>query len=359
MNSSAPKFTAGIDVGDRLCHMCVLDADGNVERRDEFPTSRAGVSGALEDFDGERIRVVLEVGTHSPWMHEVIVDLGHEVIVANARELELIAKNDKKNDRNDAELLARLGRVDPKLLAPIWHRPKEHRRALALLRTRDALVRSRTILINNVRGLVKTTGGRLAKFSSETFAAKAKLELPKELLKIVKGALRTIEATTKEIRGYDKEIAKLAKKKFPETELLQQVHGVGPVTALAFRLTISDPSRFKKSRTVGSYLGLCRRQQQSGHDPELRISKCGDGFVRKLLVGSAHCILRGGAPDSDLRRWGKAIYVRGGRNAKKRAVVAVARKLAVLLHRLWVTGEVYEPLRNSSRSAQADLVTRN
>jgi transposase len=356
MNSIVPRFTAGIDVGDRQSHLCVLDADGNVERRDEFPTSRAGVSGAFEDFDGEPIRVVLEVGTHSPWMHEVLVDLGHEVIVANARELALIAQNDKKNDRNDAELLARLGRVDPKLLAPIWHRPKEHRKALALLRTRDALVRSRTILINNVRALVKTNGGRLPKFSSEAFAKKTKELLPKDLLKIAKGVLRSISSATEEIRKYDKEIARLAKKKFPETGVLQQVHGVGPVTALAFRLTISDPKRFKKSRTVGPYLGLTRRQQQSGHDPELRISKCGDGFVRKLLVGSSHCILRGGAPDSDLRRWGKAIYARGGRNAKKRAVVAVARKLAVLLHRLWVTGEVYEPLRNTARTTP---VTRN
>lgn len=356
MEYTAPRFTAGIDVGDRFSHLCVLDAEGKVERRDEFPTTRAGVSGALEDFDDAPIRVVLEVGTHSPWMHEVIIDLGHEVIVANARELELIAKNDKKNDRNDAELLARLGRVDPKLLAPIWHRPKEHRRALSLLRTRDVLVRSRTILINNVRALVKTNGGRLPKVSSETFVKKAKELLPKELLKIAKGVLRSISTATEEIRKYDKEIARLAKKKFPETKHLQQVHGVGPVTALAFRLTISDPRRFKKSRTVGPYLGLTRRQQQSGNDPELRISKCGDGFVRRLLVSSAHCILRGGAPDSDLRRWGKAICARGGRNAKKRAVVAVARKLAVLLHRLWVTGEVYEPLRNA---ASADLVTRN
>jgi transposase len=330
-----------------------------VERREEFPTTRTGLSEALEDFDEEPIRVVLEVGTHSPWMRDLVVDLGHEVFVANARDLELISKNDKKNDKNDAELLARIGRVDPKLLAPIWHRPEEHRRALSILRARDALVRSRTILINNVRALVKTNGGRLPKFSSETFAKKAKERLPKELLKIAKGVLRSIEAATKEISKYDREIGKLARKTYPETELLQQVHGVGPVTALAFRLTISDPRRFKKSRAVGPYLGLCRRQQQSGKDPELRISKCGDKFVRKLLVGSAHCILRNKAPDSDLRRWGRAIYARGGKNAKKRAVVAVARKLAVLLHRLWVTAEVYEPLRNSLPPVNADSVSKN
>lgn len=124
--------------------------------------------------------------------------------------------------------------------------------------------------------------------------------------------------------------------------------GVGPVTALTYVLTIDDPARFRKSRAVGSYLGLaCRRSQSGDKDPELRITKAGDPALRFLLVQAAHYILGPFGPDTDLKRWGLALATRGRKNARKRAVVAVARKLGVLLHRLWVTGTVYEPLRNS------------
>ena len=138
---------------------------------------------------------------------------------------------------------------------------------------------------------------------------------------------------------------------YPETELLRQVEGIGPLTALTFVLTLEDPSRFAKSRSVGAYLGLVPATDQSGdRDPQKRISKEGDEMMRRLLVGSAHYILGPLGSDSDLRRHGEKIASRGGKNSKKRAVVAVARKLSVLLHRLWVTGEVYEPLRNTHRS---------
>ena len=135
---------------------------------------------------------------------------------------------------------------------------------------------------------------------------------------------------------------------YPETDLLRQVEGVGALTALAFVLTLENPERFAKSRSVGAYLGLEPAQDQSGdRDPQRHISKEGDEMLRKLLVGSAHYILGPFGSDSDLRRHGEKIASRGGKNAKKRAAVAVARKLSVLLQRLWVTGEVYEPLRNA------------
>ena len=142
----------------------------------------------------------------------------------------------------------------------------------------------------------------------------------------------------------------ISKESYPETELLRQVEGIGPLTALTFVLTLEDPYRFEKSRSVGAYLGLVPASDQSGErDPQRRISKEGDEMLRRLLVGSAHYILGPFGSDSDLRRHGEKIASRGGKNAKKRAVVAVARKLSVLLHRLWVNAEVYDPLYNTHR----------
>jgi transposase len=147
------------------------------------------------------------------------------------------------------------------------------------------------------------------------------------------------------IQGYDRRIEELASEKYGPTKLLRQVKGVGPITALAYVLTLEKPERFPKSRDVGPYLGLVPKQEDSGESqPQLGISKAGDRMLRKLLVGSAQYILGPFGPDTDLRRYGLRLCERGGKNAKKRAAVAVARKLAVLLHRLWVSGEVYEPL---------------
>ena len=133
---------------------------------------------------------------------------------------------------------------------------------------------------------------------------------------------------------------------------MRQVKGVGPITALAYGLTLENAEHFAKSRAVGPYLGLVPKQEDSGESqPQLGISKAGDTMVRKLLVGSAHYILGPFGPDTDLRGYGLRLCERGGKNAKKRAAVAVARKLAVLLHRLWVSGEVYEPLGYASSRA--------
>jgi transposase len=193
-------------------------------------------------------------------------------------------------------------------------------------------------------------GARVPSCSAESFHKRVFEELPEGLKPALDTVIETIAALTRDIRGYDKRIETLAAKQYPETEILRQVSGVGPVTALSFVLTVEDPSRFRSSRSLGAYVGLQPRRSQSGNeDPELRITKAGDDDLRRLLVGSAHYILGPFGPDTDLRRWGLALAARGRKNAKKRAIVAMARKLAVLLHRLWITAEVYEPLRNSQR----------
>jgi len=350
---SAPMIQSvvGLDVGDRFSQLCVLDAAGDVSEESRMMTTHAALEKRFAG--GPRRRIVLESGTHSPWISQALAGWGHEVIVANSRRVQLIAKGNTKCDRVDAELLARLGRADPRLLAPIQHRGPQAQADLAFLRSRDALVRARTLLINHARGSVKAQGARLPACSAESFAGQATAALAGELAARLKRLLTIITDLTRQIKQYDHDFTRLATKRYPETKALTQIAGVGPLTALCFVLTLEEPARFPRSRAVGSYLGLRpRKHATSTSDPECHITKAGDPMLRKLLVGSAQYILGPFGPDTDLRRWGLALAGRGKKAAKKRAVVAVARKLAVLLHHLWLTQEDYVPLRPRSASVR-------
>ncbi len=340
---------AGIDLGDRYSHLCLLDAEnGEVIEECRIATSREAFE---RRFSGaEPMHIAIEASTHSPWASRMLEDHGHEVLVANVRKVRLIYAEGRKTDRIDAEKLARLARLDPKLLSPIKHRGETSQSHLALVHSRDTLVGTRTKLVNHVRGTVKAFGARLPKCTAQSFHHKVAEHLPRELAPALGPVLDTIASLSERIREYDRRLEEVADELYPETKLLRQIHGVGALTALAFVLTLEDPSRFAKSRQVGPYLGLVPATDQSGKsDPQKRISKHGNELTRKLLVNCAHYVLGPFGEDSDLRRHGEKIAGRGGKNAKKRAVVAVARKLSVLLHRLWVTAEVYEPLYNASR----------
>jgi transposase len=335
--------TIGIDLGDRRSQACVIVGEEVCEEA-TIPSTAEGIG----EFLGrrERCRVVMEAGGHSPWASRLVKKLGHEVIVANPRKLRLITRNDSKSDRLDAQTLARLGHANLGLLHVVHHRSAKAQMHLGILRARDALVRCRTLTINHVRSEVKLVGARLPSISSDAFAKKAREHLPKDLQDALEPLLESIAALTETIRGYERRIEELGQNEYPATKALRQVEGVGPITSLAYVLTIDDPQRFRRSRSVGAFLGLRPRRDQSGEsDPQLRITKAGDKTLRRLLVGSAQYILGPFGSDCALRRFGQALASRGGKNAKKRAVVAVARKLAVLLHRLWLTGEVYDPLR--------------
>jgi transposase len=296
------------------------------------------------------LRIAFEAGTHSSWASRVLEGLGHEVLVANSRKTRLIYANKRKTDEVDAENLARLARVDPSLLHPLNHRSEGSQAHLAIIRSREALVGSRTQLVNHVRGTVKSFGARLPKCPARSFHKKAAAHIPEDLLPALGPILETIGSLTERIRDYERQLETISKESYPATELLRQVEGIGPLTALTFVLKLEDPYRFERSRSVGAYLGLVPASDQSGEsDPQRHISKEGDEMLRKLLVGSAHNILGPFGSNSDLRRHGEKIAARGGKNSKKRAVVATARKLSVLLHRLWITAEVYEPLYNARR----------
>jgi transposase len=345
-------LTVGLDVGDRYVQVCVLDEAGEVVEESRLPTKAAALERRFAASD--RMRMVLEAGAHSPWLSRLLQELGHEVLVANPRKLRLIYMNDSKSDRVDAEYLARIGRLDPSLLAPLRHRSAETQQDLALLRSRSCLVRARTQLITHVRGSVKSFGSRLPRWGAEAFARKAEAQIPEELEPALSPVLRAITQLSEEIKTLDEQIEKTAEERYPETRLLTQVPAIGTLTAQCFMLTIEDPARFPKARAVASYVGLRPRQADSGTiSPQLRITKAGDEHLRWMLVVAAQRILGPLGSDSDLRRWGLALAAKGGKNGKKRAVVAVARKLAVLLLRLWQTGEAYEPLRNAKRREAA------
>jgi transposase len=344
-----PETTVGVDLGDRKSAVCRLNQAAQVVERRTLPTTRSFFEAYFRSL--APARVVMEVGTHSPWASRLLEELGHEVLVANAARVRGAKKTRRKNDRIDAEFLARQGRADPKLVHPIRHRGEAAQADLALLSSRDCLVRCRTLLINHVRGVVKSLGGRLTKCSAESFARAVREELPEQVRSAVGGILEEIQALTEHVRGMDREVERKAEQEYAETRAMRQVSGVGALTALCFTLVIEDPSRFVKRRSAGAYLGLVPRlEDSSDYRSELGISRTGHELCRRLLVQAAHYILGPFGPDTDLRRWGLGIATSsGGRKAKKRAVVAVARKLAVLLHRLWVTGERYEPLYNAQR----------
>ncbi len=353
--AASQRLTVGLDLGDSASRYCILDEAGEKVNEDKVATTKAGLDGLFGKMPA--CRIALEVGTHSPWVSRQLAAMGHEVIVANPHRVKLITQSVKKNDRIDAEQLARLARVDPKLLSPIHHRGAEAQADLAVIRARAGLVDARTELINSARGFAKPMGERLKPCDADYVKESLADGLSEAAQNAIRPLLKSIEEITKQVQVYDRRIEEMGKR-YPEMKLLKQVHGVGTLIALTYILTIEDAERFEHSRDVGPYLGLTRKQRDSGDsEPELGITKAGDQLLRRLLVQGAHCILRQGAPDSDLKAWGTARLPNGGKKgskkSKKKAVVAIARKLAVLLHRLWVTGEVYDPQYNRKAAEAA------
>jgi transposase len=336
------RITVGMDMGDKNHRVCVLDAEGEVQERTSVTNTAKGIQKYFSKLPP--CRIALEAGTHSGWISRILEGMGHDVLVGNPRKLRVIWDSDEKDDDRDAEMLARIARFDPHLLYPIHHRGQEAHSDLAAIKARDMLVKTRSALITHARGAVKTLGQRISSCSTEVFHIRLLEEMPAELSPALEPVMKSIEELTTRIRHYDRLIEKLCSEKYPETKLLREISGVGPVTALAFVLTIEESSRFDKSRTVGPFLGLVPRRDKSGQtDKQLGITKAGDAYLRRLLVGSAQYILGPFGPDCDLRQFGLKLAARGGKNAKRRAVVAVARKLAVMMHHLWKSGKVYDP----------------
>lgn len=345
MKNQSSAITIGLDLGDRKHAVCVLDAKGEILKQETITNSRGSLVALSRRYPGAL--VAMEVGMHSPWTSRFLKELGHRVLVANPRKVHAIYKNVRKSDRNDAELLARMARSDEKLLSPVEHVSEEMQRDLLQIKLRDNLVRQRVDIISSVRFTLKSLGIGLPSPNSEAFARKARIELKREhseTLALIEPSLCVLDGMTEQIRALEKSIAAMAAEKYPESEFLSQVGGVGLLTSLTFILTIGDPTRFQRKRDVAAFLGLVPRRDQSGEtDKQLRISKAGNTYLRKLLVGCAQHILGPFGQDSALRRKGLKLTEKGGPRAKRKAVVAVARNLAVLLLTLWHDEAIYQP----------------
>ena len=337
----------GVDLGDKKHHVCVTGKDGMILCEKTVANTKEQLTKLTREHPGALFAI--EVGSHSPWISRLVESNGCCCLVANARKLRAIYQNERKCDEFDARMLAKLARVDPELLSPIQHGSEErqiHRLSITL---RDSLVRQRVDIISTIRFALKSLGVRISGCSTPYFARRCREELEgNSLLDTVEVSLQALDGLNSQIKALDKQIARTAAEHYPETKLLEQIGGVGPITSLSFVLAIGDPGRFEDPRDVGAYLGLVPRRDQSGQsDRQLPISKTGNREMRRLLVQCAQYILGHFGPDCDLRRYGLNLAAKGGRSAKRKAVVAVAPKLAVLMLMLWKTGDPYEPLRNT------------
>ena len=347
MNTKIPAgetLTIGLDLGDRRHHVCVLDAAGEILAEEAIANTRECLEAFAARYPGAMI--AMETGTHSPWVSRLFAARGHRVLVANARKLRAISQSTTKSDQEDARMLARLARADPALLSPITHRSEAGQRALAKLKVREALVRARVNQMNSVRFLLKSLGVAVpASVKATGFVKKLRAQAGAADVALVAPLLAIVDALNAQIKTLDAELETLAEKTHPATQRLRQIDGVGPLTALCFVLTIEDPQRFAHTRDVGAYLGLVPRRDQSGNtDKQLPITKAGNTHLRCLLVNCAHYIIGPFGPASHLREAGLRIAERGGKSAKKRAVIATARKLAVTLLALWKSGADYHAL---------------
>lgn len=349
-----PEITIGLDLGDRFSHYCMLNSDGDAIESGRIQSTEEALR---RHFEGEpAMRFALECGTHSPWISRLLEQLGHQVIVANTRKIRAITASESKNDKNDAEKLARFAFCDPRLLSPIRHRSPERQQDLNLIHARSTMVRARTMIVNALRGLVKSAGGRLPACSPQGFEARVEASIPPALATAAQPLIQQIAALNAGIHEMDHSIEQLANR-YPEISILRTTPGIGPLIAAAYVLTLDRPDAVQHSRQAGAFLGLRPRQSQSGDsDPQHRISKTGNVYLRSLLVQAAHYVLGRFGPDSELRRWGLKLAASGGKRGKKRAIVAVARKLAVILHRIWQTGNSWQAFPQSPNNTASKNV---
>lgn len=344
MTANKNQITIGIDLGDRRHAFCVLDDKGQITGEQSLANTRASLEQLSRRYPGATI--AMETGTHSPWVSRLFEARDHTVYVANARKVRAISQSITKSDEQDARMLARLCRADPNLLSPIKHRSERCQRDLVQLKARESLVRARVDLMNSTRFLLKSLGLTVpSQVKATAFVGKLRPLLDKESTVLIEPLLQSIDTLSAQIKTLEDKLEVLASDQYPDTECLRQIPGVGPITALCYVLTLESPGRFAHNRDVGPYLGLVpRRDQSGGTDKPLPITKAGNTHLRCLLVNCAHYILGPFGPPTALREAGLRIAAKGGRPAKKRAVIATARKLAVTMMALWKNKSEYQAL---------------
>ena len=330
--------TIGADVSDRTTKICVMTKAEGGERRivleTTCATTKAGFGEAFAKFD-RYWPVVFETGTHCRWMDRLFHEMGFKPIVGNPGKIPSITKSNTKNDRNDARELARLAIADPAMLHPVFLRDEVYQQMLRFHHARNILISQRTQTINQIRGFAKSMGYRIEGSSTEKFHELSKAGWPKELEECAWPLMGVLKTIALKIKAYDKLIARLAER--PEfkamVERVRVVYGIGIVGSTVFIAAIGGrPDRFGHTRDVGAYLGMIPKQDQSGDkDKQLHITHAGADIVRTALVECAGVAMMENAKDTDLKLKGLRIAMHGGRIARKKAKVAVARGLAVTM----------------------------
>ena len=352
------QLTIGLDLGDKLSEVCVLDSEHRIIKRGSLPTDPKTFEEFFGSYPGAT--AVFEVGSQSRWVQPLVRKAGlGKVITADPRQIKLITQSTKKTDRRDAFILARAGQGMPELLCPVEHRSEEAHADLSVMRTREMLVAQRTDLVNRIRGMVKASGHKQPSCTAAYFFSQAKPQIPTHLHQAAAPLLAVLKVIHEQLLEIKRSAKQMVKEKYPVVDLLMTIPSVGLVTALTFVLTIEHSHRIRGTRNVGAYLGLTPRRKESGSArPQLGITKAGDTHLRRLLVLCAHHLLSRGK-DCRLKRWGLEICKRGGSNAKKRAVVATARKLSIHMLAIWKSGETYDLMRGIPESELPELITMN
>jgi transposase len=331
----------GLDVSQKETAICVIDREGNRLWQGVCRSTPKAIAGVLRRKASKAVKIALETGPLAVWHWHELRNAGFPLICLHARHAKAaLSVQLNKTDANDAFGLAQIVRTG-------WYREVavkslESHKLRLLLTARMRIVSMRTTLYSQIRGLLKTFGIVLTPGKGGTFERLVAQGAPKDshVKLVIDSLLATWRHLSLELRKFDREILKAVAAN-PVCQRLMTVPGIGPVTALAYVTTVDEPGRFGRSKDVGAYLGLTPRRYQSGEtDRAGRISKCGDRMTRSLLFEAAGVLLFRNKDSSVLKDWGLRLTRRVGTS---KARVAVARKLAVLLHRLWVQGLEFEP----------------
>lgn len=330
----------GLDVSLKLTSICIVDRTGKVEREGVVTSDPEAIATFIKLHASHVVRIGLETGATSTWLWTELNKIGLPVICIDARHAKAVLKMQiNKSDRNDAAGIARIMQCG-------WYKEVsvkglDSHATKALLVSRALLVKIKRDIENQIRGLLKNLGLVIGRAKANVFAARAAqlAQDRSELSAAVDPLLKAREAVEQQIADLDRKVLRLARNN-AQVRRFMTAPGVGPVTALCFLATIDDPARFKRSRSVGAYAGLTTRRYASGEiDWTGRISKCGDKMLRSYLYEAANVLLTRVAKWSALKAWGIRLAKRSG---LRKAKVAVARKLAVILHRMWIDGTEFK-----------------
>jgi transposase len=341
----------GLDVSLKQTSICVVDQAGSVVREGVVDSDPELIAAFVRSKAPGALRIGLETGPTTTWLWTELKRLGLPVICIDARHAKAVLKMQiNKSDRNDAAGIARI--MQTGWFKEVRVKSIDSHLIKALLVSRALLVKIKRDLENQIRGLLKNLGLIIGRAKFNVFAVRTEelIEDRPELEAVIKPLLAARKAIEGQVVDLDRKVLKLARHDV-QVRRLMTVPGIGPVTALCFKATIDDPTRFKRSRSVGAYVGLTTRRHASGEvDWSGRISKCGDAMLRMYLFEAAGVLLTRVPKWSALKAWGIRL---AKRNGLRKAKVAVARKLAVILHRMWIDETEFNWSKKEAAASQA------